>query len=580
MRVNDHILYEPDDKPPPLLTLGVAAQGVVLMVSNTITITIVYALAFDANETYLSWAVFAGMLIAGAGTALQAARLGRLGPGYILMMGPVVPFIAVCVLAVDKGGLALMSSLVVASSLVQFAVAAWLAQLRRIITPVVSGVAFMMIAVSAMPIAITRLNDVPAGASPIAGPAVGVATLAASALLMLRASGYFRFFAMPLAILTGCAAAALFGVYDFQGLLETPWIALPELSAWPGLSIALDRDFWALLVVFIIVSVVLAVRASNEGSTIQQVSWRRPRAVDFRAVQGTMNVGGVSMLLSGIAGTVPVQNYLPSTISLISFTGVSARRAGYAMGAIVIGLALLPKIVALLLTIPRPVTGSLLMIVMGLLFVEGVRTVLQDGLNQQKALIVGLSLSVAVGLQSHNVLVGVLGDPWGVAFGNSVVVGVLAAALMSAVLEMTISRRRRLESELDMSALPRIDAFLRDLGSRMRWSQASTERLCAAGEETLSSMLQLRDDYDEEMPPRLVIIARPGIGTVEMEFLAVFTEENIEDRIAFMSEQAEMPEVGEISFRLLRHYASSVRHRKYHGIEIVAVRVEGSRASQ
>ena len=580
MRVNEHILYGPDDRSPPLLTLGVAVQGVVLMVSNTITITIVYALAFDAGESYLSWAVFAGMLIGGAGTALQAARLGRLGPGYILMMGPVVPFVAVCVLAVDKGGLALMSSLVVASSLIQFAVAAWLAQLRRVITPVVSGVAFMIIAVSAMPIAITRLNDVPAGASPIAGPAVGVATLAASALLVLRASGYFKFFAMPIAILTGCAAAALFGVYDFQGLIEAPWIALPELSAWPGLSTALDRDFWALLVVFLIVSVVLAVRASNEGSTIQQASWRRPRAVDFRAVQGTLNVSGVATLLSGIAGTVPVHNYLPSTISLISFTGVSARRVGYAIGAIVIGLALLPKIVALLLTIPRPVTGSLLMIVMGLLFVEGIRTILQDGLNQQKALIVGLSLSVAVGLQSHNILAGVLGDPWGVAFGNSVVVGVLAAALMSVVLEMTVSRRRRLDTDLDMSALPGVDAFLRDLGSRMRWDQASVDRLCAAGEETLSSMLQLRDDYEEEGSPRLVIIARPGVGTVEMEFLAVFADENIEDRIAFMSDQAETPDVSEISFRLLRHYASSVRHRKYHGIEIVAVQVEGSRATQ
>ena len=54
----------------------------------------------------------------------------------------------------------------------------------------------------------------------------------------------------------------------------------------------------------------------------------------------------------------------------------------------------------------------------------------------------------------------------------------------------------------------------------------------------------------------------------------MFEEENIEDRIAFMSEQAETPDVGEISFRLLRHYASSVRHKKYHGIDIVTVQVE------
>ncbi len=44
-----------------------------------------------------------------------------------------------------------------------------------------------------------------------------------------------------------------------------------------------------------------------------------------------------------------------------------------------------------------------------------------------------------------------------------------------------------------------------------------------------------------------------------------------------MSEQAETPDVNEISFRLLRHYASSVRHRKYHGIDVVTVQVQGSR---
>ena len=54
----------------------------------------------------------------------------------------------------------------------------------------------------------------------------------------------------------------------------------------------------------------------------------------------------------------------------------------------------------------------------------------------------------------------------------------------------------------------------------------------------------------------------------------MFSEENIEDRITYLSDQAETPEVNDISFRLLRHYASSVRHRKYHGIDVVSVRVD------
>ena len=51
--------------------------------------------------------------------------------------------------------------------------------------------------------------------------------------------------------------------------------------------------------------------------------------------------------------------------------------------------------------------------------------------------------------------------------------------------------------------------------------------------------------------------------------------ENLEDRLAYMGEAPEISDGREISFRLLRHYASSVRHQKYHGVDIVTVRVDG-----
>ena len=574
MRVNEDIRYEPDEKSPPLVTLGVAVQGAVLALSNTVTLVTVFAVASDGSATYLSWAVFASLLIGGLATFHQAIKLGRLGPGYIMLMGPGSPFLPVCVLAVMEGGLPVMSSLIIAASLVQFALSFWLAKLRRVITPVVSGVAFMVIAVAAMPIAVARLEDVPADTSSIAGPAVGAATLAAATILMLRGSGTWRLMAIPITIVVGCVVAVPLGVYDFQRAIDAPWFGLPEFSAWPGLGPVLDRDFLALLLVFLIVSVVVGIKAGSEGSAIQQASWRRPRAIDFRGVQGTLNAGGLGILLSGIAGTLPTIIYLPSTVSLIRFTGVASRRVGYAAGAMLLGMALLPKIVAVLLTIPRPVTGSILMIVMGMLFVEGVRTVLQDGFSQQKAFIVGISLAIGVGLQAQNILADPLGPTWGVAFGNSVVVSILAAVLMSAVIQVTGYRSRRMQTDLDIAALPDIQEFLRGIGARIGWREASIERMCSAGEETLASMLQLRDDYEADKPPRLVILARPASGMVEMEFLAVFSEENIEDRISFMSEQAEAPDVSEISFRLLRHYASSVRHRKYHGIDVVTVRVD------
>lgn len=551
-----------------------ALQSTVIALSNIVSPVTIFAVASHGSESYLAWAIFAALTIEGAVTALQAAKIGRLGSGYILLMGPGAPFVGVCVLAVSEVGLAVMSSLIVAASLVHFAMAFWLAQLWRFITPVVSGVAFMVLAAAAMPIGAARLDDVPAGLSPLAGPSVGAVTLFGAAALMLRASGLLRLLAIPITLLAGCVTAALLGVYDFRPALEAPWFDLPEFSAWPGLGSDLGKDFLALLLVFLIVSAVIAVKAGSEGAVIQQASWRLPRANDFRGVQGTLNAGGVGVLLSGFAGIFPVLIYLPSSVALIGFTGVAARRRGLVIGAMLIGLSLLPKVVAVLLTIPRPVTGAILMVVMGLLFVEGLRAVLQGGFNQQKAVVVRLSLSVGIGLQAQNILTDALGSPWGVAFGNGFVVSVLTAILLSVIMDLTFSHRRRLESELDMSALPALDSFLWAVEARAGWNEASQERLRAAGEEALSSMLQLRDNYVGDESPRLVVLARPQSGIIEMEFLAVSPEENIEDLLAYMSEQAEEPDVGEVSFRLLRHYASSVRQRKYYGIDIVTVQVD------
>ena len=237
----------------------------------------------------------------------------------------------------------------------------------------------------------------------------------------------------------------------------------------------------------------------------------------------------------------------------------------------------MPKLTAFLLAVPGPVVGVYIIILMGLLFVAGMRTVFRDGVDIRSATIVGVAFWVGVGAQNQVIFPDQLSGAWHVLLTSGMTVGAFAAILMTLFFELTSPRRRRLEVRLDPSELPKIDGFLRQLASRVSWNNASTERLRAAGEETLSSLLQPGDDLRPDTAPRLIIVARPAGRLVEMEFMAVFEEENLEDRLAYLSQQPEALEEEEISFRLLRHYASSVRHQKYHGVDIVRVQVEGSR---
>ena len=52
----------------------------------------------------------------------------------------------------------------------------------------------------------------------------------------------------------------------------------------------------------------------------------------------------------------------------------------------------------------------------------------------------------------------------------------------------------------------------------------------------------------------------------------------MEDSLSYLGELPSIPDENEVSFRLLRHYASSVQHQKYHGVDIITVSVDGPRS--
>ena len=572
---DERIRYEPDERCPPLVAIGVGIQGVLLALGPLVVIAAISGVAAGQDERQLTWTLVAALIVGGIVTILQAARVGRVGLGHVMIMGVTPNFIAVSVLALAEGGPSTLASLIVVSSLFYFAVAAWLPQLRRVITPAVTGTVLMLIAVTLLPVAWDRLREVPDSAEAIVGPGVAAVTLIATTILALRAPRNWRIWSPLAGIAAGCVAAVLTGIYDFGRVVDASWFGLPE-GGFPGLDLTPTAGFWALLPMFLVVTVVQAIKAVGDGVVVQQVAWRRPRATDFRLIQGTVYASALGMLMSGLAGTPPATAFSASTVSLINFTGVAARRVAYVMGVGLVVLAVLPKLTGLMLTIPNPVMGAFLLTAIGMLFVEGVRTVARAGLDAPTTLVVSLAFALGVGFEQHNVFEGVVPSPWSSLLGNGITVGAATAIGLTLFLDVTKPKRRRFEGRLAMADLPRLDAYLQEIAAAMRWNAASSERLRSAGEEALSSLLQPADGHTEDKPPRLVVTASPEVGGVDLEFVAAVDEENLADRLAYLSDHDESPAEWDVSFRLLRHYASSVRHQKYHGIDIVTVRVDGS----
>ncbi len=568
------IRFEPEEACPPSTALVVGFQGAAIMLAPTVLNVAVAVRSAGLGDAYLTWGVFAALMISAGITALQAFQVWRFGAGHVVLTCPAALFIGLMVLTISEAGPSAFASLVVACCVVQIALAWWLPTLRRIFTPVVTGTVTMLIAVSVLPIAFDSVQDLPAGASPVSGPAIAGATLLASVVVTLRARGRWRLAGPFISILAGCAVAVAFGLIDADRIADARWFGVPELPPL-GLDLTPGREFWALLPSFAILTLVIGIKTISDGVAIQQGSRRQPRAIDFRKIQGMVSVNGVGMLFAGLAGTLPPMAYSSFSISLINLTGVAARRVGIGVAVVTVALAFFSKLAAVLLTIPGPVLGAYLMLAMGVLFVSGLQTVIRDGLDPKRVLVVALASALGLGLHGHPIMRDLFGDEVGRLLGSGVTIGAVVAIGMTLLLEEVGSRRSRLEATLEMASLPAIDEFLTRLTTRLGWSETSTLRLRAAGEETLATLLSQEGDADGSGPPRLIINARPQETMVELEFVATTRQENVEDQLAYLTNEAAAPTADDLSLRLLRHYASGVRHQKFHGVDIVTVQVEG-----
>jgi NCS2 family nucleobase:cation symporter-2/xanthine permease XanP len=465
----------------------------------------------------------------------------------------------------------MLATLVVISSFVPLVLSHRLSLFQRLLTPTVAGTVIMLIPITIMP-PIFNLLSAP-GAPAFAAPLSALATIIIISGIALKATGVLRLWAPVIGVAAGSIIGGFFGLYEVDRIARASWVGLPP-NEWPGFDLDFGPTFWALLPAFLLVAIISTIRTISSSVAIQRISWRQSRAVDFQAVGGAITVDGISNFISGLAGTIPnTANTLG--VSMAELTGVGARNVGIATGAVFIAMAFLPKVLALILAIPGPVIAAYFAIMLATLFVVGIKIVFQDGIDYRNGMIVGIAFLVGVGFQSGLIFPEYISEFAGGFLRNGMNAGGFTAILMTLFVELTEPRRSRIEMTFDFSALPKIRDFLGAFASRNSWDAAMANRLDAAAEETLLTLIP-QDEIEEEHDPRhLRLTAYREEGDAVLEVVVSSGEENIQDRIALLGEQTnEAPIEREVSLRLLRHLASSVRHQQYHETDIVTVRVK------
>lgn len=376
--------------------LLVSSQQVAAMVVGTITPPLILAGILKFSPENTAYFVSMALLASALGTLLQTMRPGPVGSGLLSVTGTSFSFLQPLVLAGQVGGLPLMFGLSLAAAPVQLVLAPFLPRLRRVFTPLVSGIVVLLIGLSLIPSALYGIVAPPVPGAPAWGGAM-IAALVIATVVVAQMIGrpWSRLAGVFFGVAAGMIACAVCGWLPAVPSGEGAWLTLPRLLP-HGLTFR-----WELLLPFAFIYLVSLLEAMGDMTATAQLSGLPTSGPEHWArLRGGVLADGLTSMASALVGGFPSTTYAQNN-GVIQITGVASRRIGPLMALILALLGLFPAVGRGITAMPPSVLGALALLLFGLVAVSGLRLIASAGIGHREALIVALALAVGLGAPSQ-----------------------------------------------------------------------------------------------------------------------------------------------------------------------------------
>ncbi|NBR90509.1 MAG: purine permease, partial [Rhodobacteraceae bacterium] len=191
-------------------------------------------------------------------------------------------------------------------------------------------------------------------------------------------------------IIAGYIVAYLMGQVNFGNVGKASMFAMPVPFKY-GFEIN-----WAIVIGMCFMAVVSAIETVGDTSGITKGGAGR-EATD-KEVAGATFADGLGTAVAGIFGGLPNTSF-SQNVGLVAMTGVMSRHV-VTIGAIfLIVCGLIPKIGAIINTVPINVLGGGVIVMFGMVCASGVNMLSEVKWNRRNMVIFAIALSVSLGLQ-------------------------------------------------------------------------------------------------------------------------------------------------------------------------------------
>jgi uracil-xanthine permease len=432
-----HPAVHPVDQHLPagkLAALGL--QHVLVMYAGAVAVPLIVGRALKLSPEEVALLISADLFCCGIATLIQSLGATQwFGVKLPVMMGvtfaSVAPMVAIASANPGQSGAQLLFGSIIGAGIISILIAPLVSRMLRFFPPVVTGTIIAVIGISLMRVGINWIFGNPFGptAPTVVDPAyakwladvtspgsaippipkglallptvpnpryadltgVGIAALVLVSILLIVkfAKGFIANISVLLGIVIGAVVATAMGIMTFEKVGKAAWVdvVLPFHFGMPQFDPFL---------IFTMTLVMIVVMIESTGMFLA-LGEMTDRKISQQDLARGLRTDGLGTLIGGIFNTFPYTSF-SQNVGLVAVTGVKSRFVCVAGGVILIVLGLLPKMAALVESLPTVVLGGAGLVMFGMVAATGIRILsgVDFKTNRHNAMIVAVSIGVGM----------------------------------------------------------------------------------------------------------------------------------------------------------------------------------------
>ncbi|MBP9184654.1 MAG: purine permease [Fuscovulum sp.] len=424
---------------PKLFTLGL--QHVLVMYAGAVAVPLIVGRALKLEPADVAFLISADLFVCGLATLIQSLGATQwFGIKLPVMMGvtfaAVGPMVAMANANGGPEGARAIFGAIIAAGIISIIIAPFVSRMLRFFPPVVTGTIILVIGVSLMRIGINWIFGNPVGPTapsvvdsahaewlkavtdgiaagtvtglpelppkfaaaatqnnpayaPLGNIAISAIVLVAILLIARFARGFVANISVLLGIVIGAIVAVVLGKMSFGKVAEAAWfdVITPFHFGMPTFDLVM-------IVTMTLVMIVVMIESTGMFLALGDMTGKR---VTQPMLSAGLRTDGLGTLIGGIFNTFPYTSF-SQNVGLVGVTGIKSRFVCVAGGLILIVLGLVPKMGALVESVPTMVLGGAGLVMFGMVAATGIRILAAVDFAKTRNNLFIVAVSVGMGM--------------------------------------------------------------------------------------------------------------------------------------------------------------------------------------